>query len=148
MPKTDVHHTSTPTGGLWGPLKPACSLPPPRARTLCRQAGIYYAKTIARGYCFLFLRRLCKSAARLPVLGLCSHFSREGACGGLASRLRRARCAGAHLPFSSTEIPRIGVEEGAVSHMRGQGASSYSEGRRCEKRVFCLYQGQNTHRLV
>lgn len=52
MPKTDVHHTSTPTGGLWGPLKPACSLPLPRARTLCRQAGIYYTQTQS-GYMLL-----------------------------------------------------------------------------------------------
>lgn len=54
MPKTDVHHTSTPTGGLWGPLKLGCSLPLPRALTLCRQAGIYYTETIVwvHGSCF------------------------------------------------------------------------------------------------
>lgn len=44
MPKTDVHHTSTPTGGLWGPLKMGCPLPLPRA--LCRLAGIHYTQTI------------------------------------------------------------------------------------------------------
>lgn len=82
MPKTDVHHTSTPTGGLWGPLKPACSLPPPRARTLCRQAGIYYAKTVARVGASCFWGDCARVRPGFLCWGLCSHLSRESACGG------------------------------------------------------------------